>query len=260
MKDFFIIKHAIDKNILININNEIISEFNHFLSKNENIGGLNSGNINATIGKHADTLHALLVNSEIFKEAEEFFDISLEDYFLTVGCNLNVPGSMKQHIHSDTDFDKSIIIINIPTVDVNERNGSTEIYPKTNHQPLSYLKFLLTYSGTPIRLNTDLGDIIIRDSRVWHRGTENLSKDVRPMISFTLAKKTSRVIPDKFQGAWDPFVLQNTNFPKEIEFLNNWFTDGFLSATYERVIIKLPFIRSIKRIIFSVIKPTGSAT
>ena len=114
MKDYFIKKQVVDKNILADIHNEIINKFDSFLSRNENIGGLNSGNLNATIGLHAITLHKKLVNSGIFREIEEFFDISLKDYSLKVGCNINIPGSVKQHIHSDTHFEERIIIINNP--------------------------------------------------------------------------------------------------------------------------------------------------
>lgn len=260
MKDFLVIKKVINKDILTQINEEIIDEFNTFLSKNEKIGGLRSGNLNATIGNHAFTLHSILINSGVLEQIEKFFEISLRDHFLTVGCNINIPGSINQHVHSDTNFDNKVIIVNIPTVDVNEVNGSTEIYPESNQHPLSYLKFLLTYSGDPVRLNTTLGDIFIRDSRVWHRGMENLSSNIRPMIAFTFERKKNDHEPLNFQGAWEPFEIENNSFPERIEFLNNWFTTGYLSENYEKIIIKFPIIRSIRRIINSIIKPKGSAT
>ena len=117
MKDFFIKKQAIDKKILTNINNEIVNEFDHFLSQNENIGGLNSGNLNATIGAHADTLHRALVNSGIFKEIEEFFDISLKDYFLTVDSNFDISKVVRPRDHKllkkITIFNKSDYLKNV---------------------------------------------------------------------------------------------------------------------------------------------------
>ncbi len=116
MKDFFIKEQVVDKDILTDIHNEIINKFDNFLSQNENIGGLNSGNLNATIGKHAAILHKELLNSGLFSEIEGFFDISLKDYSLKVGCNINIPGSVKQHIHSDTHFEERIIIIRYPII------------------------------------------------------------------------------------------------------------------------------------------------
>lgn len=261
MKDFFLIKDAIDPNILQEINEEIENQFFLFKKRGTKVGGLKSGNLNALIGrKYAKVLHKACIDQGIFEKVENFFDISLEDYFLTVGCNVNLPGSVRQHIHSDSDFDKRIIIINIPTISVNEENGSTEIFPQSNLQPLSYLGFLLNYSGDSVRINTSLGDVFVRDSRVWHRGMENYSNSIRPMIAFTLQEKNENDLPEVFYGAWSPYSTETSNFPKEIEFLHNWFNESLFSSMLESLVIKFPIIRSIKRVIFSLLKPKGSAT
>lgn len=65
----------------------------------------------------------------------------------------------------------------IPLVPLNKLNGSTE-FIKGSHR----LTFNNINNSEHIQFDTDLGDAIIFDGRIFHRGRENLSNKTRPII------------------------------------------------------------------------------
>jgi len=249
MEGFFIKKNIIDSELLNKLNLEISRELDSFLEKNNYIGGLSSGHLNAYIGKNnVNKVYKELNKTKLFQEIESYFQVSLEDYHLTVGCNVNLPDSINQHIHRDTNFDDNKILINIPCIDVNEVNGSLEVYPGTNKFAYSYLEFIIKRFH-PVRLNSSCGDVIVRDSNLFHRGMKNNSTEARAMIAFTFTKKELINISQK-----DPEL---TN---KIEFFENWYQTNSLGRFKEFIFIHLPFIRDFKRIIFSLLKKRGIST
>jgi ectoine hydroxylase-related dioxygenase (phytanoyl-CoA dioxygenase family) len=119
-------------------------------------------------------------------------------YFAT---NTSMPGGKNpQPVHSDTSAkfgDRCTInlpitnlVVNFPLVDVNENNGPMEIWPGGTHlQPDSwygstaYSKSKLAEHMHGIKVLMPAGSILIRDDRVWHRGTPNRSNQHRPNIA-----------------------------------------------------------------------------
>ncbi len=113
-------------------------------------------------------------------------------------ANTNCPGSMMQPVHSDCGslwqgnriaHPPVSLIINIPLVDVDENNGSMEIWPGS-HRILHFKKYVeadfLEARQTiapPIRANMKKGSILIRDARLWHRGMPNISNHPRHMLA-----------------------------------------------------------------------------
>ena len=251
MRNIIVIKNFIDTQILRKINDDLMRGLEEFLKEEKKLGGQKYGHLNATIGHHADTVLEHISEKGLLKKIELEYDLNLEDYFLTCACNVNLPGSKKQHIHRDTNFDDSKIIINIPLVDVNEDNGSIEVYPGTNEVPLSFLDFLLSKNKyPPKRINTNLGDIFVRDSNLFHRGMDNLSNSPRSMVAITLSKKdiaTPSEIEAPFGGG-------------KIDFMNNWFEDDLFGKIIENIYMNFPAIRSIKRILASLIKEKNLST
>ena len=251
MRNLIVIKNFIDPEILQKINDDLMRCLENFLTEEKKLGGQRYGHLNATIGHHADTILGQVNEKGLLKKIEKEYDLNIEDYFLTCACNINLPGSKKQHVHRDTNFDDSKIIINIPLVDVNEDNGSIEVYPGSNGEPLSFLDFLLSKNKyPPKRINTILGDIFIRDSNLFHRGMDNLTNTPRSMVAITLSKKelaTPSEIAAPFGGG-------------KVDFMNNWFEDDLFGKITETIYMYLPVIRSIKRILASLIKDKNLST
>lgn len=251
MKNIIVVKDYIDVSILKTINEDLLNNFKDFQRKEIQLGGQRYGHLNATIGHHAKKILKEIDQKGLLKRIEKEYDINLGDYFLTCACNINLPGSKKQHIHRDTNFDDSKIIINIPLIDVNEENGSIEVYPGTNEIPLSFLDFLLSRKKyPPSRVNTNLGDIFIKDSNLFHRGMENLSSRPRSMVAITFSRKdiaSSIDLAAPFGG-------------RKIEFINNWFSNDFRGRVFEHIYMHFPLLRSIRRIFASIVKDKNLST
>ncbi|MDA1191306.1 MAG: phytanoyl-CoA dioxygenase family protein [Candidatus Poribacteria bacterium] len=109
-----------------------------------------------------------------------------------------LPGSEHQNVHSDIHrlFPGMPIspptfaaVVNVPLVDFTEENGPVEIWPGGTH---------LMPEDAPMRELTDVvdsklclmpaGSILVRDMRMWHRGTPNRSNAARPNMAMIYAR------------------------------------------------------------------------
>jgi hypothetical protein len=85
-------------------------------------------------------------------------------------------------------------VVNVPIVDMDESNGSTELWPGT-HKDTSMWEGIGTLrvpekalaqwreKRPPIQPAVRAGSVVIRDIRLWHRGVPNRSDRPRPMIA-----------------------------------------------------------------------------
>src|SRR5690625_4462664 len=119
-------------------------------------------------------------------------------------------GSQYQQAHSDVGplFPETEItlppfcyVVNVPLVDFTAENGPTEIWPYGTHlvgepsiTPLpdftrieelrnSPLGQFTEKEMTPQQVITSAGSVVIRDIRMWHRGTPNRTDDPRTMLA-----------------------------------------------------------------------------
>ncbi len=124
--------------------------------------------------------------------------------------NTNCPNSVVQHLHMDSDHrsgapnpvEKTFsVVVNIPLGPMNCGNGSIELWPGTH--------MIRSQSGTraiaddqersrrsecsPIQPITKIGDVLIRDIRLWHRGVPNQSNRPRHMIALVVVDETCEV-------------------------------------------------------------------
>jgi ectoine hydroxylase-related dioxygenase (phytanoyl-CoA dioxygenase family) len=113
-----------------------------------------------------------------------------------------LPGSDYQRIHADTRllFPETLlslppygIVVNIPLVDCTEENGSLEFWPGGTHLmpgPAS-LERLAPHLESR-RANMKAGSILVRDLRMWHRGTPNRSSRPRPHLALVYVRSWYR--------------------------------------------------------------------
>lgn len=118
------------------------------------------------------------------------------------GGNTCMPSEHRQPVHADTSHlwpqlevahPPVHLVVNIPTVDVSQENGSTEIWPGTH-------KDVTITAGKDIKIPLDVlekrraevppiqpafrrGGVLIRDMRLWHAGMPNHTDQPRPMIA-----------------------------------------------------------------------------
>ena len=112
-----------------------------------------------------------------------------------------MPGSDYQMAHGDyfpfypeseVILPPTGLVVNYPLVNVNEKNGPLEVWPNTHLNPDRI------YTGSqvqdaikgidPVRMLTPKGSLIIRDMRMWHRGTPNVSDEIRPNLALIYAR------------------------------------------------------------------------
>ncbi|GJN85492.1 hypothetical protein PLIIFM63780_009059 [Purpureocillium lilacinum] len=114
-----------------------------------------------------------------------------------------LPGAspQRQPVHSDADFafpsHPFALVVNVPLISMDARNGSTEIWLGTHTQDVSAqegahgerasgrIKEPLLRDGSfkPVQPKIDKGAVVIRDLRLWHAGMPNSSQDVRIMLA-----------------------------------------------------------------------------
>jgi hypothetical protein len=107
------------------------------------------------------------------------------------GGNANLPGSIFQPAHSDG---AEFIVMNIPLGTVTEQNGSTEVWPGTHQEKLTISQFN-SVPRKSVRLNSSPGDVVIRYSNLWHRGTPNKSQEVRFMLGMIISQTYDKLPP-----------------------------------------------------------------
>jgi ectoine hydroxylase-related dioxygenase (phytanoyl-CoA dioxygenase family) len=106
-----------------------------------------------------------------------------------------LPGSEYQAVHPDifqlfpehhAVMPPYSIVVNVPLVDAREDNGPLEIWPGgTHHYVAEPAQVPALAAGMQSqRVLMPAGSVLIRDSRMWHRGTPNRSTAARP--NFTL--------------------------------------------------------------------------
>jgi hypothetical protein len=109
-----------------------------------------------------------------------------------------LPGSDYQRVHSDTrllfpETQLSLpaygLVLNVPLVDCSEENGSLEFWPGGTHlfpacSDVERLAALLPSR----RANLPAGSLLLRDLRMWHRGTPNRSAAPRPHLALVYVR------------------------------------------------------------------------
>lgn len=100
-----------------------------------------------------------------------------------------MPGSRYQFVHQDCDplfaeWEAEVppfsVIVNVPLVDVDDTNGPLEWYRGRAHP---------APETVPERFTGPAGTVLLRDPRLWHRGTPNSSAAARPTLALIYARR-----------------------------------------------------------------------
>ena len=120
---------------------------------------------------------------------------------LPYGGNVAMPGSEMQRIHRDGGAQREIrpiggLVVNIPLVDFTEENGSTEVWPGTHlvtdvdEEDAKPARLLERAAKVPsVRMNVPAGSVVVRDTRMWHRGMPNRTQTIRVMLAPVYSRK-----------------------------------------------------------------------
>jgi hypothetical protein len=120
------------------------------------------------------------------------------------GSDTAAPGSTYQDVHADgrplfpelpVNLATYGVVVNFPLVDFHEDNGPLEIWPNASHQLAGIDARVASAiaAGTPVF--APAGSLIMRDLRLWHRGTPNRTTELRPLISVVYSRAWYRFGP-----------------------------------------------------------------
>lgn len=131
--------------------------------------------------------------------------------------NIAFPESSYQDVHADIIalFPETrpvlppySVVLNIPLVDFREDNGPLEIWPGGTHHHVASASEIPMLAATmhSQRVLMPAGSLLIRDSRMWHRGTPNRSNSPRPNLALVYSRswlKLQRPPIGIARGAYD---------------------------------------------------------
>ncbi|MFI6231612.1 phytanoyl-CoA dioxygenase family protein [Micromonospora echinospora] len=118
--------------------------------------------------------------------------------------NINLPGSLEQPVHLDeghlwpgpTEHPPYALEVDIPLIDFTVHNGTTEYWlgthqlnPEGWYDDAGRVETVALEQRRAVRppqqFAIPAGSAVIRDARLWHRGTVNRSSSPRPMVAMT---------------------------------------------------------------------------
>jgi hypothetical protein len=114
----------------------------------------------------------------------------------------------------------SSLAVNIPLVDVSIDNGALEVWPGTHLDvrafersnrsllvPNDWLEARRT-EVPPVRVPLSKGAMLLRDLRMWHRGTTNSTNDARPMLALSYQPWWYRPLAIDFYADAEPVLTK----------------------------------------------------
>lgn len=118
-----------------------------------------------------------------------------------------LPGSEYQRVHLDArlpfpDAPYGVpvfsVVVNAPLVDFTEENGPLELWPTTHliAQPKAMETIAAQLPSLRPLLKT--GSLLLRDVRLWHRGTPNRSDHARPNLALVYSRGWYRFDPGPY--------------------------------------------------------------
>ena len=247
-KNGFIVKSIFKNNeeflkISKNLKQELTNYFKKNSEKIKSLGGYKSGNLNFISIKHSKQIIDLLNTNNFEEYFNHLTQDNLKNYEIMLGGNLNFPKSKNQFFHTDGKWNPRMIILNIATSDIKKENGPMEIINESHKIKLPYWKFILK---SPFfkkeKIFLDEGELLIREHRLWHRGTTNYSTNMREMLGIIFIKK--KIIQNK------PTNLDEEHF----SVFSNIFGNSKKEKFKEFIFLKLKFLLFFYKIFISIKK------
>src|SRR6478609_7042259 len=232
---YAVIRNVVPKERLSAFRTRLMEEFE--VSKRSGAlfsgGGTLSGHLNCFPGIESRFAYEALLESGVVDLVKAVYS---QPAALRMGLNLNLPNSVAQPYHMDGVFAEDFMIANVAVVDTDLVNGAIDVLPGTHSRFYEFWRYAIErrYKLTT-RLPLSQGDVLVRTSRLWHRGMPNRSATPRPMLAFTFGETVA--------PKGDPF---QTNGGK-IKFDPNWFRPNLLGRLRERTFVTAPITYSAYR-------------
>ena len=143
----------------------------------------------------------VVANDLVIQVTKSILGAGLKNVFYS--GNTALPSELRQPVHADTgqlwpDLPVATpayqLVVNVPLVDMDERNGSTEIWPGTHLDTTVAIQdgdikvpeekiSARRAAAPPVQPAVRKGSVVIRDIRLWHAGMPNRTQEARPMLA-----------------------------------------------------------------------------
>jgi len=242
---YLIFKNVVPKDQLAQLKQRIFDEFEES-SRSGSLfsgGGQISGHLNCFPGSGSRFAYEALEERGVLEVIKQVYPKPMA---LRVSSNFNMPNSVAQHYHMDGVFAEDFMIANVAVIDTDLVNGAIDVLPRTHQRFYEFWRYAAErlYKRTT-RLPLDAGDVLVRTSRLWHRGMPNKSASPRPMLAFTFGEKVA--------PKGDPFAINGG----KINFDPNWFKPTVLGRLREKTFVTAPITYSAYRFVRSLASPKG---
>src|SRR5579871_2504599 len=197
-----ILKNVVDPAHLDILHERMRTDLETILSRKDAPFQFNVGNVQQDPPPFPPYLFRdILVNPIVVAVTKSILGSGLKNTFYS--GNTALPGGVRQPVHSDTNHlwpDLEVappahnLVVNLPIVDMDARNGSTEIWPGT-HLDTTMGAQMTTIRvpeevvekrraiSPPLQPTVQRGSVVIRDMRLWHAGMPNHTDQPRPMLA-----------------------------------------------------------------------------
>ncbi len=228
---------------------ELIKSFKKDFSElvnNKNIsafGGYRAGNLNINPGKYGPMFLDFFNNENFAKYFEYLVGNNISNYKIFYGGNLNLPNSKNQLFHTDGNWDPRMIVLNIAMTKIDLNNGPLEVINFSHKQFLPYWFFIIKnlFKKNRRKIELEVGEILIREHRLWHRGTSNKSKFNREMLGIMFLKTNHESI-------------ETDVIPTKVEIFDNMYDKSFKGKLNEFIFLKFKFILVLYKMLISLKK------
>jgi len=198
---FVVLKDVIDLDHVAVLRDKMIADVRALQAREDAPYNWNTGNIQQDPPPFPPYLFRdVLVNDMVIAVTKAVLGPGLKSFFYS--GNTAVRSEQRQPVHVDTGqlwrgLDVATpafnLVINVPVVDMNPENGSTEIWPGTHKDTTVAIHDDIKISAgalakwrervTPFQPTISAGSVLIRDIRLWHAGMPNRTDNPRPMIA-----------------------------------------------------------------------------
>jgi ectoine hydroxylase-related dioxygenase (phytanoyl-CoA dioxygenase family) len=236
---YLVFKNIVPKDELARLKQQIFDAFEESARGGSLFsgGGQISGHLNCFPGVGSRFAYEALEERGIIEVIKQVYQKSMA---LRVSSNFNMPKSVAQHYHMDGVFTEDFMIANVAVIDTDLVNGAIDVLPGTHKRFYEFWRYAMqrAYRRTT-RLPLAAGDVLVRTSRLWHRGMPNKSASPRPMLAFTFGENVA--------PKGDPFAVNDG----KISFDPNWFKPTPLGRLREKTFVTAPITYSAYRFVRS---------
>lgn len=197
-----VLEQVVDPAHIALIRERMLEDLDKFMNRPDAPFNWNKGNVQQDPPPFPPYLFTdVLANDFVIQVTKSVLGGGLYNSFYS--GNTAVPSESRQPVHADSGQlwpnlqsvpPPYALVVNVGLVDMSSENGSTEIWPGTHLDPTVVMQDgdievkpdvleARRREVPPLQPTVKVGDVIIRDMRLWHAGMPNRTQAPRPMIA-----------------------------------------------------------------------------